>query len=353
MNNLQPKNNLSVYDPDVLVPPPAVPLGKLFVAVWRARMLTLFLVLCCILAVVFYVLVLRQPTYTATATIGPVSATLSQGRPQGLAALAGLGIGGGDDQFNKYRQLLDSTRLAGRLERDHGVMRKVIPGWDEETHSWQQPGGLITSLKLGVRAMLGMPPWTPPTPATLAAMLQLKLKVQSTASGLELLDRRSQIYTVTFESRDRDYTVQLLNWILKDADTLVREDQLTTTSNRIAYLKKVMEHTPELYVRDTLQQILVDQENSLMTLQVDKYYAFDMIDPPSADTVPGGPSATTLLMGAVFFGLLIAFLIIYILFRRRMQHAYSDGSDPLAEPFPNPFRWIGRLVPHRQEELAD
>jgi LPS O-antigen subunit length determinant protein (WzzB/FepE family) len=344
MNNLQPQTNLSVYEPGELAPQQAVPIGKLFVAVWRARMLTLFLTLVFILAAFLYVLFLRQPTYMATATIGPVTQTLGAANRGGIAALAGFGIGGDSDQFNKYRELLDSTRLAARLERDHGVMRHLIPGWDEATHSWQPPSDIVGTIKLAIRAMLGMPAWTPPTPASLSAILQMKLKVNSTSSAIELLERRDQIYTVNYESDDREYAIQLLAWILKDADTLVREDQLTTTANRIAYLKKEMDRTPEIYVRDTLQQILVDQENSMMTLQVDRYYAVDMIDPPNADTKPTGPSATSLLLGSAFGGIVLSLLIIYVLFRRRMMAARANGSDPLAEPFPNPFQWIGALA---------
>ena len=352
MNNLQPKTSLSVYDAGEIVPQPAVPIGKLFVAAWRARMLILFSVLVCILGVFLYVLLLRQPTYLATATIGPVPKSLSSGGRGQLAALAGLGLDADSDQFSKYRQLLDSTRLAARLERDHGVLHHIVPGWNEETHSWQRPSDFIGTIKLGIRAALGMPAWTPPTPATLSTLLQQKLKVNSTSSGIELLERHGQIYTITYESGDRDYAIQLLNWILMDADTLVREDQLTTTANRITYLKKEMDRTPQIYVRDTLQQILLDQENSLMTLQVDKYYAFDMIDPPNADPTPAGPSAMTLLIAAVFGGIAISLLIIYILFRRRVQIARTDGSDPLAEPFPNPFLWVGALT-HRFRKTAE
>jgi len=219
----------------------------------------------------------------------------------------------------------------------------MIRGWNERTHTWTPPHGPLSALKAGVKAMLGMRPWAPPDATTLAKMLQTATTI-SLVPGKSPLDLRSQVFSIGVKAKNRALALNLLSWTLRAADDIVREDQLARTINRVAYLKQQIDATQEVYLRQSLQQILMAQEETLMTLQADKFYAVDLIDLPSVPSSPTGTSGVAILAIATMLGLVFyAAMVAYMLFRR-LRNPRPSGTDPLRAPFPDPLgSAVGRL----------
>lgn len=322
-----------------------LPLGVFLRALRHGWRLILATAIACLLLMIVYIALLRQPDYLAVAVIGaPANSSLTSTSGQALSAITGIDIGGDETQFNKLIQVLSSTRLAARLEKDHGVMKRVFEGWDEQTKSWQPPPGILPAVKRVAKAMLGLPPWQPPTPSALANFLKQRMTIDpQKPPGQGPLSIRSSIFAVSIDYEDRDYAITLLRQILMDADALVREDQLAATASRIRHLNTAMTGTQELYLRETLQQLLMDQERTLMTLRADRFYAFDMIDPPNADPIPTGPSVPMFLLLSLVGGGLLASVAIYVIALRRHRAAFATGTDPFAAPFPDPVAAFARL----------
>ncbi len=322
--------------------------GALFLAaLWRARALCLTVVGGCLLVTFLYVTLIRQPLYEATATVGPVPNT-TNAAPQGatavIADLAGAtGADPGATMLGKYRQILVSTRLADRLERDHGVMKALIPGWNEQSKKWELPPGIVPYSIDATKRLLGMPGWSPPTPATLSQYLSTVVSVDPIQSG-DPLELHSQFYTVSVQNQDRDYAIKLLGWMLGEADAIVRQDELVRTRNRVAYLTDTLRTTDDIPLRDYLNQLMVGQEQTLMTLKADRQFAFDLVDVPSAPSKPAGFSNVVLLLLALMFGLLLDTAILFVLLQDRMSAYQASGTNPLADPFPNPLRQAWHAV---------
>lgn len=317
----------------------AMSVSLLWRALGKARALAVVLIAGFVAVALIYVL-LRTPAYRAEATIGPVASTAGpSGATQAFAAYAGVDLGSGDTgRFSKYLQVLHSYRLAQRLEEHHHVLKYLVPGWDEQNRRWNPPSGIISSTSLFVKGLFGASAWQPPDAGTLANILSKKMRVERVA-GATILDTKNQISTVTLELKDRTVALTVLGWIVDEADSIVREDQLLNTTDRINYLSTSLRKAPEVFLVDSLQRILLDQERVLMTLKADRRYSVDLIDPPNSDRRPVGLSAITLIVISAAMGVIVYVLVVLILLRRRLVRFAGDEVRALAEPFPHPVAW--------------
>jgi hypothetical protein len=319
---------------------PALSLTLLWRALGQARPLGFVIVGFFVLFALIYVALLRAPQYRAEATIGPVASTAGpSGATQAFAAYAGVDVGSGDTgRFSKYLQVLHSYRLAQRLEDRHHVLRYLIPGWDERNHRWDLPPGIVPATSRFVKGLFGGPAWQPPDAETLDSILSKQMRVER-VSGATILDTKNQISTVTLELRDRALALTVLGWIIDEADGIVRDDQLLNTNNRIDYLSTSLRKAPEVFLVDSLQRILLDQERVLMTLRADRRYSVDLIDPPNADRRAVGLSAVVVIIVSAVFALVLYFVMVLLLLRRRLARFGGDGQRALADPFPDPIAW--------------
>jgi len=317
--------------------------GLIVNGLWKGRNLGVLIVAGFLVLAVLYIVFLRHLPYVATSVIEPPINSGSQlsGANQLFASFTGVEGAGGSTQFTKYLQVVGSTRFAERMEQDHGVMRILNGGWNPRTHSWTPPDGVLAEMKARLKAMLGMRPWEPPNVESLAQQLHGMISI-SLVPGRSPLDLRSQVFSISVKARSPQLAYNLLSWTLRAADDVVREDQLSRTINRIAYLKAQIDSTEEVYLRQSLQQILMSQEEMLMTLHADKYYAFDLVDRPNVSNSPTGTSATTVLAMAVAAGLLVYVCIVVVLLFGRIRS--SQPAESLRAPFPDPLGSVfGRL----------
>ena len=327
---------LSDYDDGT---PDAMSFGLLFRALWRAKRLVATIVFVCAVLAVLYKIFLAQTIYLASATIEPTSGAATASGAGLLAALSRGSMGANADQFQKYLQVIQSTRLAARIEHDHQVMERLSSAWDPATGKFDLPKSPFAAFKTWLKHKLGLPDNPQSRTTALVQMLSTQLDVNQLAPDASLLGPRPMIYVVTLKIPDHDYSVELLQYILRESDTLVREDQFRTTSTRMNYLTSMLNHATDVNARQNIEPIMLDQQSTLMTLKADRNYAFDMIDPPYADTQPVGASGVAILVLGMFIGLMLSGVAIYFIVRRRLD-SLPANADPLAEPFPDPLDWL-------------
>jgi hypothetical protein len=312
---------------------------------WAARRMVGAIVALAALFGLMYGLFLREPKYEADAVIAVPTSDHSSGTGGLLAAVGGVTFNADNSQYAKLLQILQSERLMDSLERKHGVIRKLFPGWNPQTNRWEEPGiKALQPIQHALRSMLGKPEWTPPNGNDLLGYFTKRFTVTEVSHSSAILSNDPKINAIGLELGDREQAIEILTYILQDADDIVRQDQMQTTAARIDYLTSNMDKTIQVDLRESMRSILVDQERALMTLKADRYYAFDLVDPPNADRFPSGPGALILafLMGFVGFGM--SAVVVFLIVRNRVAKAL----DPLAQPFPDPAAWVVRKVRRRQ-----
>lgn len=315
-----------------------VPIGLIVPALWHARgfifTFTLFGALLGILAW----LIIPQ-SYTANAIIAPApqdASSLSSfsGLGAKLGSLAGIKLGGAsDEEFSKYMQLITSTRLAAKLEGKHGFTRMLFCGYDGKNKKWVDPS---TSCRIRnfIKQLVGLPAWQPPSASDLADYIKRRIDVSDLEGGGLLKGSTGSIEAISYSSKDPEFAKQFLNAVLTEADILARQDRLSDTRNRVAYLTHAIDSANEIYLKENLGQILQSQQSNMMVLQSDKFYAIDVIDPVALDPHPT-PRIVPVVATGVFLGLLSGVIGAFFVLQHRLTRSRSDPSIQLSASFPS------------------
>jgi hypothetical protein len=285
----------------------------------------LVLLLAAAFALSFMQLGVLPVKYTSIATVGPSSGTLSDeadslsgglggGLVGGLAKHLGGGLGhlasglagGGSDTFDQYTELLTSNRLAAKLAQDQNVLRSMFYGrYDWDRHQWKQRDGVTGAIVNFAKGLLHYPIKAQPDQDDVTHFLASNVDVDAPLT--------TTFVTVSLIAKDPKEADWLLNTLLLDADSIIREDKRRDVAARIVYLKAALPQVTQADERDTLTSLLTDQEQSMMTIAADNRFSSTLVDTPHADLKPTSPSipavfAVTVLLALGGWGWLVYFL---------------------------------------------
>ena len=255
------------------------------------------------LLVAFIVVHFTSLQYRASVTVAPQEGLSTKGGLGNLENLAGMAGGmsvSSFDPLQRFTETLTNNTVASRLISDAPwLLPTIFPSqWAADTKKWHPPAGILASVKRGVRAALGLEPWQPPGFNELQRVLERKVAVDKQG--------RYPIYRISLEWRDPATAAQLLNLLLKTNDSIIQHDAQTRLSNTVSYLQNRLRVESEVSRRNALNQLLLEQERSLMAAEVTGPYAANIIDRMSTTPV----LINKIIFGAIAFAL--SFLAAYI-----------------------------------------
>ncbi len=258
------------------------------------------------------------PLYTAS-TI--VSATASSGSKLG-GALSSLSFGASqlgidlgqpavEPGFTEFLQVLTSVTLAERLEERHGVLRRVFQSrWDVATNAWLPPRGFIARLKGGLRTLFGQPAWLDPGPATLAGYLTTELSATDPLG--------TGMYLISISHTDRTFAGELLGWILREADDIIKERTIARSREQIAYFNEKIAETALREQRMTLVAMLLVEERDVVLASSELPFAAKFVDEIVVSDLPTFPDPFSILamvilgsIAATVLGILVVDVVRY------------------------------------------
>lgn len=257
-------------------------------------------------------------SYTATATIAPTSGLSSNelslgGAMSALSALGGKSLLGGNSvsPFDMYIDILSSKQLARQLaEKDHFLQIIFGAQWDPHTNNWRPHNSFPHFVKVSVLGLFGFTVKEHPDVDDLSGFLAGHLAVASKESETSPL---SAITTLKFTYRDPKLSVQMLNTILSEADSLLRVSRRTDVRARIAYLGGVLPTVTLAEQRQALISLLSSQEEEYTVIEADKRYAFTLLDQPYASSAPTSPFPPLIIAGFLFFSVLVWIVLVLAL----------------------------------------
>lgn len=296
-------------------PESSVDIGRLFGIVWGQKLLiSVFSALGLVAAIVYLHFTPFLYTVTSQVTALPTAPTGSGmasrlGGLSSLASLAGVSLpsGQGTDQFQLYIEGLHARFAADGLSKNDELMKVVFPGeWDEDTHSWRKPIGLVTLVGRVVKPLLGIPsyPYQPPNGARLQPYLLARVNVST--------DIRSPIVTITYDSRDPNFGVKFLKALNDVVDTELRHRALSRSAFNIAYLSDKLKTVTIAEQREALAQTLSEQTRSAMMAGSGAPFSVENFGPPSASFMPTQPKPLIILVTGLLAGLAIGVGLAFI-----------------------------------------
>jgi len=269
-----------------------------------------------------------DPLYTASMVVAPAaeagagSLASKLARYAELASFAGVELPSDEtvSAFTHFIELQTSVTLARRLHDKHGVVYKVYERyWDSRNKRWTQPQDMVEAVKGQLRSFLNLPVWTPPSPTALAEYLKDELELSAVGT--------TGMRTIKFRHKDPEFAEQLLRWVHSESDDLIREEALDRTSRQIAYIEGKLETVTVAEHRQSLVQLLSDQEKQMMMIQLDLPYAARIIEPPTVSDAPTSPKPFLVLAVAVVGGGgLGVFLVFLVDALRRGEQRHSSPS---------------------------
>ena len=277
-------------------------------------------------------LAVSEPAYRVSYVVSPVGGGGDGGigLPSGArraAEFAGISLPSGDGgtpRIAKYTNALTSLTVAQRLANEHDMLPRIFhKQWNAETQSWRlEPGsGPVNWLKTGIKDVAGVPTAPrPPDARDLKGYLEANLSVQS---GDE-----TSLYTISLQHTRPEIARELLAKLNTVTDEVLRERALQRTQRYIAYVQQKLPETNLAAHRDSLTQLLVEQERNLMMAQIDGPYAADIFDPITVSAEPVSPNLKAVLAASVVLGLMGGGFLVFLVGALRGPRAASERGRP-------------------------
>ncbi|HWZ61714.1 MAG TPA: Wzz/FepE/Etk N-terminal domain-containing protein [Steroidobacteraceae bacterium] len=212
----------------------------------------------------------------------------------GLASMAGIDISGGDARKQEFYATLMSVGFAREFIQSENLMPVLFADrWDARTGNWRQ-GVRIPTLGAGVRMLAGH---------------------YRTISE----DRKTSLVTVSFECTSPELAARLANRTIEMVNDRLRNEAIKTADLSIEYLDKELAKTNVVGVQQGIYQLIQEQINKSMVANVQREYAYKVIDPAVVPDIKASPLRALIGSIGAIAGLVLS--LSWVLLRRSERAA--------------------------------
>jgi uncharacterized protein involved in exopolysaccharide biosynthesis len=213
---------------------------------------------------------LMTPVYRVTTVLAPARAEGglggllggAMGQLGGLAEMAGVSIGGGDEGTEEALAVLGSQEFTRRFIVQENLLPKLYASkWDATASKW------------------AVGPGKEPTLAKAA-------KLFSTSVRTIARDRKTGLVTLNIDWRDRQEALEWNHKLVAMLNEDMRRRAMTDADNYIKYLESELAATTLVDTRLAVSRLLEAQVKQRMMAKVTREYAFRIVDSgmvPDAD----------------------------------------------------------------------
>jgi len=206
--------------------------------------------------------------------------------------------------WQMYMSLLNSSTLAGRLEKKTTVMQHLFASqWDREKGDWiTHPDFDSLSLKGKIRWLLGKRTVQAPDKFALMGYLKTNLNVATVPDTSQVM--------ISIDSTDPSSALFLLANVHQAANDIVREAELSRAVSQRKHLLDELQNISVADYRQTLMEILSRVEAHIMTASVGGQYAAMLVDGPVTLPTKVAPQPMASLKFAVVGGIIIGLVLV-------------------------------------------
>ncbi len=317
----EPQAQYLPYHPHVTAPASddEIDLRELFKAIWQGKWIIIATTFVFAVASVLYALSLPN-IYKADALLAPAESSdgggLSKmaGQLGGLAALAGVNVGGGDiSQADLAVQVMKSRQFVDIFINKHDLLVPLMAAkdWDLENNQLvldeeiydQRTGEWLREPK-GLRG---------PKPTAQEAY---KVFVEDILSVN--LDENSGLYTVSVKYYSPYLAQQWVDWLIEDINKVMRERTIAESSQNLDYLGAQLQKTAVADMQSTFYKLIEEQTKSLMLAEVQEEFVFKTVDPAVAPELKDRPKRALICVLGILLGGMLggAFVLVRFVFRQ-------------------------------------
>ena len=286
-----------------------IDLRELFAAIWQGKWLIIAVTAVFAVASVIYALSLPN-IYKSEVLLAPVaedSGLKIPGQLGGLAALAGVNLGGGGgDKTGLALEVLKSREFIGRFIAKHDLFIPVMAaeGWNRSDNSLVINADIYDiATKQWVREVKAPFQPKPSLLETHEELMQLISVSQDKTSGMVTL--AVQHYSPYLAQQWASLLVQAIN-------DEMRQRELAEAQSSIAYLTDQIEKTNIADVRTMLFSLIEEQTKTVMLANVREEYVFKTVDPAVVAEKKSKPARALIVVLAAMLGGMLSVLIVVV-----------------------------------------
>ncbi|AIV04319.1 lipopolysaccharide biosynthesis protein [Vibrio harveyi] len=291
-----------------------IDLRDFFKALWKGKWVIIATTFIFAICSVIYTLSLPN-IYKADALLAPTESSngggLSKmaGQLGGLAALAGVNLGGGEtSQTDLAVQVMKSRQFVEEFINKHELLVPLMA-----SKSWD-----LTSNQL----ILDDKIYNPITDEWQREANGLRGSKPTAQEAFEVFskdilgikqDKESGLYILSIKHLSPYIAKQWVSWLIEDINKVMRERTIAETSQNLAYLNTQLQKTAVADMQSTFYKLIEEQTKSLMLAEVQEEFVFKVIDPAVVPELKDGPQRMLICMLSTLIGGILGFLIVLIL----------------------------------------
>lgn len=295
-----------------------IDLKRVILFVWQGKFFIISFV-CVIAAIsIFYSLSLKN-IYKSEVLIASSGqqqgSSMLSGQLGGLAALAGVNIGGSNsiDKTTLALETIKSRHFISKFIEKHNILVELmaIEHWDSRSNTLIIDRALYDNVsKKWVREVS--------FPKSVEPSSQESYKVFIGAFNASK-DAKTGMITLSFKHFSPYFSKQILDWIVFDINEEMKIKDIEESERSISYLEKQIAKTTISEVKSTLSSLIEEQTKTLMLANTRSEYMFKIVDPAIVAEEKFEPKRMLIVTVAIIFGGLLAILIVLLFPSLRKQ----------------------------------
>lgn len=309
MSDLTPKNDQFLKNP---YPDDEIDLKELFLVLWGGKWF--ISAVTGLAAAISVVVALSLPNiYTASALLAPAESSgggLSGLMKQygGLASLAGVSIGGGQEGSPAQlgMQLMKSRAFIGDFVERRDILPELMA-----VDAWDAGSGEVIFDTAAYDA--SSEAWVRNVEAPKLAKPSLQEAHEAFVQVLRVSeDKQTSYVTVSVDHQSPVVAAQWVNWLVKDVNAAVKAQDVAEAEKSIEYLKQQVANTSLADLQAMFFELIQSQTETVMLAEVRPEYVFKTIDPAVVPEEKSKPSRALICVLGTLLGGMLGVVIILI-----------------------------------------
>ncbi|HHX8572725.1 Wzz/FepE/Etk N-terminal domain-containing protein [Vibrio sp. Vb2354] len=305
-----------------------IDLRKFFNVLWRGKLIVILTTILFAVGSVLYALSLSD-VYKADSLLSPAESSggggLSKmaGQLGGLAALAGVNLGGGDSsQTDLAVQVIKSRQFISSFIDKHALLVPLMAaeGWDMSSNKLIIDSEIYDSdSDTWLRNEKGLRGPKPTLQEAYEIFVQEHLNI--------IQDKDSGLYKLSVKHFSPFIAQQWVTWLIEDINKVMRERTIQEATQNLSYLNLQLDKTAVAEMQSTFYKLIEEQTKSLMLAEVQDEFVFKVVDPALVPEIKEGPKRALICILGTFLGSILGALIVLCRFAFFTNERVVKGLD--------------------------
>jgi capsular polysaccharide biosynthesis protein len=286
-----------------------IDMRELFNVIWEGKKLIILITsIVAISAVVFSLMLTNfyRSESVLVARQAQDSSALSQF--SGLASLAGVGLpSAAGDSVTEVMEMIKSREFVKHLMTFEDVLPSMMAAKNFDSASQElyfDPKIYNAKTKTWTREPSNNKGSKPSYIETHKVYLSDILSISQ--------DKRTGLISIMVEHISPIFAKDLLALIIKEANTLRREKDITTSSKALSFLKVELSRTPLTEIKESINQLIKNQLETGMMAKIHEEYSLVIIEPPFIPERKSKPNRAMICVIATMFGGILSLIIVLV-----------------------------------------